>query len=205
MRAHGTEARVLDQPGNYLSPGIDAHNTEASGWLQRRGYRVHGSATNLLLPLEGNSRVSQTQFEARVDRCAEEGYRIARLADSHLEEVCAIVSTTFSEGWAFELRRAHTASRGVHVATHLASSSFAGFAAHDGNNAGLGWFGPTGTMEAHRGRGLGAALLLACLRDVDKAGHAVCQVAWIGPRAFYDKIAGIERERHFTTMRKELP
>lgn len=75
---------------------------------------------------------------------------------------------------------------------------------HDGNNAGRGWFGPTGTLPAHRGRGLGAALLLACLLDIQAAGHNYCQVAWIGPRAFYDKIAGIDNERHFTVLRKEL-
>ncbi len=39
-----------------------------------------------------------------------------------------------------------------------------------------GWFGPAGTWPAHRGRGLGEALLLACLVDV-AAAHAQCEVA----------------------------
>jgi len=74
---------------------------------------------------------------------------------------------------------------------------------HDGNNRGLGWFGPTGTWPAHRGRRLGEALLMACLADVAEH-HARCEVAWIGPRAFYDKVAGIAGERRFVVLRRAL-
>ena len=77
------------------------------------------------------------------------------------------------------------------------------FAAHDGNNRGLGWFGPTGTWPAHRGKGLGEALLMACLVDVG-AERSRCEVAWIGPRPFYDKVAGIVDDRHFVVLAKSL-
>ena len=90
---------------------------------------------------------------------------------------------------------------GVHIA--MKDGAFCAFAAHDGNNRGLGWFGPTGTWPAHRGQGLGEALLLACLLDV-AALHAHCEVAWIGPRPFYDKVAGIASERRFVTFTKQL-
>ena len=81
--------------------------------------------------------------------------------------------------------------------------AYAGFAAHDGNNRGLGWFGPTGTWPAHRGKGLGEAVLLACLVDV-AAEHARCEIAWIGPRPFYEKAAGIVDERHFVVLQRTL-
>nr|MDQ3301155.1 GNAT family N-acetyltransferase [Myxococcota bacterium] len=90
---------------------------------------------------------------------------------------------------------------GVHVA--LADGAYCAFAAHDGNNRGLGWFGPTGTWPAHRGKGLGEALLLACLVDV-AAEHARCEVAWIGPRPFYEKVAGIVDERRFVVLARTL-
>ena len=93
------------------------------------------------------------------------------------------------------------ARNGVHVA--VKDGIYCAFAAHDGNNRGLGWFGPTGTWPAHRGQGLGEALLLACLVDV-AASHAQCEVAWIGPRPFYDKVAGIASERRFVTFTKPL-
>lgn len=201
---HASAVRLLDEPGNYLSPGIDTRNHEAIEWLERRGYRATGSACNLLIRLEHNASVSTARLEALQTRCTLAGYQIARLPNERLDEVAALVSTSFSDGWAFELRRAHTVSCGVHIATEKATGRFAGFAAHDGNNARRGWFGPTGTLESDRGQGLGAALLMACLLDIRAAGHSHCQVAWIGPRAFYDKIAGIDSERHFTTMRKEL-
>jgi predicted N-acetyltransferase YhbS len=90
---------------------------------------------------------------------------------------------------------------GVHVA--IRDGAFCAFGAHDGNNRGLGWFGPTGTGPAHRGQGLGEALLLACLLDV-AALHAHCEVAWIGPRPFYERVAGIASERRFVTFTKAL-
>jgi hypothetical protein len=61
-----------------------------------------------------------------------------------------------------------------------------------------------GTWPAHRGRGLGAALLCACLVDVAAAGHERCEVAWIGPRHFYEQAAGVAGERRFVAMEKEL-
>jgi hypothetical protein len=89
----------------------------------------------------------------------------------------------------------------VHGATRTTDpvATYCAFAAHDGNNRGLGWFGPTGTWPAHRGPGLGEALLVACLVDV-AAEHERCEVAWIGPRPFYEKVAGIVEDRHFVVL-----
>ncbi len=85
----------------------------------------------------------------------------------------------------------------------MRDGAYCAFAAHDGNNAGLGWFGPTGTWPAHRGNGLGEALLVACLVDVAVA-HEYCEVAWIGPRPFYDKVAGVAFDRRFVLLTKAL-
>ena len=108
----------------------------------------------------------------------------------------------FGGAWPFELARALAAvPAGVHVA--LKDGAYCAFAAHDGNNRGLGWFGPTGTWPAHRGQGLGEVLLVACLVDVADA-HPRCEVAWIGPRPFYEKVAGIVAERRFVVMTRPL-
>ena len=102
-----------------------------------------------------------------------------------------MIAREFGGAWPFEVARAlQFAPSGVHVAVHVATGDYAAFAAHDGNNQGLGWFGPAGTWPAHRGQGLGEAALLACLVDV-AATHDVCEVAWIGPRPFYQKAAGL--------------
>src|SRR5262249_2697599 len=112
------------------------------------------------------------------------------------------VAGEFGGAWPFELAAAMAGDDvGVHVA--LRDGAYCAFAAHDGNNRGLGWFGPTGTWPAHRGQGLGEVLLVACLLDV-AAAHDHCEVAWIGSRPFYDKVAGIADERRFVVMTRDL-
>jgi mycothiol synthase len=192
--------RTLDQPGNYLAPGIDVRNAEAIAWLERRGWVRSGEPrTNVLVAVRGNPRVSPERARAAAAKCEALGYEIrrARMDEQALLDAAA---AEFGGAWPYELSRALRAAKpGVHVA--LKDGAYCGFAAHDGNNAGLGWFGPTGTWPAHRGQGLGEALLLACLVDV-AAEHERCEVAWIGPRPFYDKVAGIVEDRHFVVLTK---
>jgi len=63
-----------------------------------------------------------------------------------------------------------------------------GFACYDATNRGC--FGPTGVAETARGRGIGRALLLACLHDMRAQGYGYAIIAWIGPREFYEKTVG---------------
>ena len=242
--------RTLDQPGNYLAPGIDLRNTEAIAWLERRGWQRTGDPrTNVLIQVRDNPRVTAERVAELAAAATAKGYEVRR---AHHNETALLdaVATEFGGAWPFELSRAleyrpaqattlgttmrpppdDPASRarlaawlrsrggpgveemiarmhetpswtvpGVHVG--LKDGQYCAFAAHDGNNSGLGWFGPTGTWPAHRGHGLGEALLLACLVDV-AAEHERCEVAWIGPRPFYDKVAGIALDRHFVVLTK---
>lgn len=205
IAAHSQTARVMDQPGNYLSPGTDAQETESIAWLMRRDFKVCADNCNLLIALEGNPRVSPARLTALITECEAKGYSITRQPPERVEQDALTIENEFSAGWAFEMRRAASYGMGgVHIALHRASGALAAFAAHDGNNQGLGWFGPTGTLSAHRNNGLGAALLLACLLDTAHAGHSHSQIAWIGPREFYDKVAGIAGERHFHVLTKDL-
>jgi len=192
--------RALDQPGNYLAPGIDERNHDAIAWLAKRGWRRDGDARcNVRIAVRGNPRVSEARAAELAARAAAAGYEIRR---AHADEPALLdaVAAGFGGAWPFELARALEHSPpGVHVARH--GDAYCAFAAHDGNNRGLGWFGPTGTWPEHRGKGLGEALLLACLVDVAR-DHEFCEVAWIGPRPFYDKAAGIADERTFAAMIK---
>ena len=195
--------RTLDQPGNYLAPGVDERNAGAIAWLERRGFRrLPGEPrVNVLIDVRDNPRVSAARAAELAARAAAAGYELRRARPGERALVDA-VAAELGGAWPFELLRAlgHEPA-GVHVA--LRDGAYAAFAAHDGNNRGLGWFGPTATWPAHRGRGLGEALLLACLVDV-AAAHARCEVAWIGPRPFYEKVAGIAAERRFVVLAREL-
>jgi GNAT superfamily N-acetyltransferase len=194
--------RALDQPGNYLAPGVDERNAEAIAWLSRRGFARDGDPRcNVLVAVRGNPKVTAERAEAVAAAARARGYEVRR-ARADERALLDAVAAEFGGAWPFELSRALGVDPpGVHVA--LRDGEYAAFAAHDGNNRGLGWFGPTGTWPAHRGQGLGEALLLACLIDV-AAAHDRCEVAWIGPRPFYDKVAGIAGERTFAAMIKPL-
>jgi len=197
-----TRMRVLDQPGNYLAPGVDERNTYVVGWLERRGYaRASEPRENVLIAVRDNPRVTEERAVELARIAGTRGYEVRRARSDEIALLDA-VRTEFGGAWPFELERAlgHDPV-GAHVA--LVDGSYCAFAAHDGNNRGLGWFGPTGTWPAHRGKGLGEALLLACLVDVGKE-HAHCEVAWIGPRPFYDKVAGITSERRFIALARDL-
>jgi GNAT superfamily N-acetyltransferase len=201
-----TRIRTLDLPGNYLAPGIDERNTEVIAWLGRRGFRtLERRNENLIVNIQANHLVSSSRAAAAADRCRAAGY-VLRRAHPDERDLLAAVAESFGGAWPWELELALASTPpAVHVALDPSSSTapYAGFAAHDGNNRGLGWFGPAGTWADHRGKGLGEALLLACLVDV-AATHSVCEVAWIGPRAFYQRSVGIAAERRFVVQERGL-
>jgi mycothiol synthase len=197
-----TVLRTLDQPGNYLAPGIDVRNTYAIGWLERRGWARSGEPRlDVLIDVQTNPRVTPARAAEAAAAAAAHGYEIRR-AHADEQPLLDAVAADFGGAWPWEVARAlEHEPAGVHVA--MKDGAYCAFAAHDGNNRGLGWFGPTGTWPAHRGQGLGEALLLACLVDVG-VEHARCEVAWIGPRPFYDKVAGIVEDRRFVLLVREL-
>ena len=203
-RASGVrKLSALDQPGNYLAPGVDERNTDAIAWLERRGWTKSGEPrANLLITVRDNPRVSPERATELRERARARGYEVRRASPGEQAALCAAIAAEFGGAWHVEVERAlGYEPAGVHVA--VKDGAYCAFAAHDGNNRGLGWFGPTGTWPAHRGQGLGEALLLACLVDVG-AERSQCEVAWIGPRAFYDKVAGIAGERRFIPLAKSL-
>lgn len=63
-----------------------------------------------------------------------------------------------------------------------------GFACYDA--VGRGFFGPTGVSPSERGRGTGAALLLACLHDMWAQGYGYAIIGGVGPAAFYERVVG---------------
>lgn len=198
------EARTMDQAGNYLAPGIDDRNRETITWLSRRGWRATGDNTNLLVDVRHNPRITAARAAELAARAAADGYTVRRGTDADRPAFPEAVGREFGAAWAFEVDRALGGTpAGLHVALR-GDGALAAFSAHDGNNRGLGWFGPAGTWPADRKRGLGEALLLACLLDVAAAGRDVCEVAWIGPRGFYESSVGIAGERRFTVMTKLL-
>ena len=202
---HGEEIRTMAQPGNYLSPGIDKRNQETIRWMANKGFVETGSACNLLIALSDNPLVTQSNYLQRKEALSALGYSLMRMPAKRRTTDIEKIAEVFSDGWAFEVGRAWNARPcGVHIAVRESDCTLAGFAGHGGNNQGLGWFGPTGTLKEHRSKGIAAGLLLACLLDIKATGRSHAEVAWIGPRAFYEKVSGVDSDRKFSIMRKIL-
>jgi GNAT superfamily N-acetyltransferase len=196
-------ARLLDEPGNYLAPGVDMSNADTIRWLEHKGYVCRDKHINLIVDVKKNPKVSAERAADLAARAAAQGYEVRRGAPHDSESLSAAISMGFGGAWPFEIERALCVEPpGVHVAWH--DGRPAAFAAHDGNNQGLGWFGPAGTWPEHRGHGLGEALLIACLVDI-AAAHDTAEIAWVGPREFYEKAVGVIGERTFAVMTKDSP
>lgn len=198
--------RLCDHPGNYLSPGLDERYEEARAFLGARGFRPVLQVQNMRAPVQQNPLVTAERAAELAAAAARRGYQVRRVDTSDEAEVAALLELArgaFAAVWAFELRRALgllpgpalPEGPGVHAAFDPSGAPVA-FAAHDGNNRGLGWFGPMGTLPQHRGQGLGEALLLPCLLDVaDRPEGGV--IAWVGPIEFYRRACGANIDRQF--------
>jgi GNAT superfamily N-acetyltransferase len=180
--------RVMDHPGNYLSPGVDIRYGEARTFFARRGFREVGEVENI----RADGVVRPLPEVA--------GYEVRRATTGDEPGLLEWVAHTFHPVWSFEVGRALAGPRrAVHVA--LQDGAFVAFAAADGNNQGLGWFGPAGTAAAHRGKKLGEALLLRCLDDVRDLPEGGV-IAWIGPKAFYARACGAVDDRRFVSLER---
>ncbi len=123
----------------------------------------------------------------RLEGLRQRGVHIRRAMAYEKHLVAAWVRARFGEGWASECEVAFARTP---MACHVATSGghILGFACHDATALGL--FGPTGVEEAERGRGIGAALLLASLADMAARGYAYAVIGGAGSVEFYAKVAG---------------
>lgn len=52
------------------------------------------------------------------------------------------------------------------------------------------FFGPTGTLESERGKGIGKVLLIKSLESLREMGYAYAIIGGVGPVEFYEKTVG---------------
>jgi GNAT superfamily N-acetyltransferase len=93
----------------------------------------------------------------------------------------------FSAGWASEFE----VTMGKHPFTSFIATEkneLIGFACYDATA--LGFLGPVGVREDKRGRGVGRALLLACLQEMKLKGYGYAAIGWVGAPEFYEKACG---------------
>ena len=99
----------------------------------------------------------------------------------------AFVEKNFSVSWADEISVGF-ASKPVSVYIALSEKEIVGFAGYECTRRGF--FGPTGVLGAMQGRGIGTALLLACLWGLGEMGYVYGIIGGAGPVEFYERAVG---------------
>jgi GNAT superfamily N-acetyltransferase len=118
---------------------------------------------------------------------AKDGVSVRRAMAPDRHKVVAFVKKEFSEAWASETEVAFAR---VPIACFIAARGreLIGFANHDATSANF--FGPTGVHPRARNKGVGKALLFACLEDMRAQGFAYAIIGGVGPAEFYARTVG---------------
>lgn len=167
------------EAGNYFVPGVPE---ALSGFFGKRGYVQTAETMNLAVELAGLPVVESS-----------------RAVHADRDRILSFIEREFGRIWRFEAAKAFDDELPRIFVTEE-HGELTGFAAHDVNNRGLGFFGPTGVRKEMRGRGLGCALLLASLADLHRLGYAQAVIPWTDALDFYRKCCGAEPEHRFTTF-----
>ena len=186
------DARVGDHPGNYLSPGVDVRYTDGIAWLVRRGFVERGQVENI-----------RADYAHVTPPGPVRGYRLGQPSSLELPAVLHMVATQFAPVWAKEVGHAARGPRRALFCAWTDEGAPVAFACADGNNQGLGWFGPAGTLPEHRGKKLGEALLRSSLLAVEGLPEAGV-IAWIGPKPFYARAVGAVDDRRFVQLERQV-
>ena len=126
-------------------------------------------------------------LEAALDEKELSELVIRRAQPFELTHVRSFVEQNFSSSWADEISVGF-ANKPVSVYIAIREKEIVGFAAYECTRRAF--FGPAGVSEAARGRGIGKALLLACLHGLRELGYVYGIIGHAGPVEFYQKTVG---------------
>ncbi|HKO54258.1 MAG TPA: GNAT family N-acetyltransferase [Thermoanaerobaculia bacterium] len=193
---------IAAEAGNYFTPGVVTTDENTISFFEKRGYRETARTQNLIareLPEEIPEGVKRVVL-SRADGEGSPGKRgeILRSAQDDTA-VLHFIEREFGRIWRFEVANAQT------VFYVEQNGEIAGFAAHGGNNRGLGFFGPTGVAKQHRGKGLGRKVLIATLADMRRQGYEQAIIPWTDAIEFYERSCGAEVQHRFVTLARYIP
>jgi predicted N-acetyltransferase YhbS len=115
------------------------------------------------------------------------GVNIRRAQAFEISKVRAFVEQSFSSAWADEISVGF-ANQPVTVFLATSEGKIVGFAGYECTRRSF--FGPTGVSEGMQGRGIGKALLLACLEGLRDMGYVYGIIGGAGPTEFYQETVG---------------
>lgn len=200
LRERGaTEVSVMDVPQNYFMPGLDFRYTSGVCFLLRHGYTMVHENHNMLCDIASDR---WGDLDAQAKQLTGEGFAIERAAPTDWESISDFLVQHWP-AWVHEVKRAlNSTPPAVFVAKR--TGRVIAFAAYQGNNRALSWFGPMGTTPECRGKGIGALLLRLCLRELARQGWKQAIIPWVGPICFYARFCDAWLDRCFWVYRKKL-
>jgi ribosomal protein S18 acetylase RimI-like enzyme len=198
MRKAGiNKIRLFESWTNYYMPGVDPFYTEAVAFFERNGFNKIGDAANLLCDLSQDFNTAPEEEKAKAM-----GITIRRAGVEDRDRLMKWAEENF-KGWQGEM---DVALKNTPVSLHIAEldGKIIAFSAHETNNPGMGWFGPVGTSEAARGKGVGGILLKRCLQDLKNAGYEKAIIPWVAHIPFYMHYVNSKVNRVFWRYQKKL-
>ncbi|HEY65521.1 MAG TPA: GNAT family N-acetyltransferase [Caldilineae bacterium] len=199
LRADGlTRLRLGNSAPNYFWPGLDVRYTPAICFFQHHGFHRIGEAVDMEVDLTAHDW-DTSEEEARLAR---EGFLIRRLQPEDRESISAWLQERWSPVWHYEVLSSYENDP---ISTFVATREdrICAFASYNVTMFENG-FGPMGTEPDLRGRGIGRVLFWRCMRDMKALGHRTADICWVGPIAFYARVADARIHRVFWWMEKEL-
>jgi predicted N-acetyltransferase YhbS len=112
---------------------------------------------------------------------------VRRAQPFEITSVRSFVEKNFSLAWADEITVGF-ASKPVSVYIATLEKEIVGFAAYECTRRDF--FGPMGVLKTMEGRGIGKALLIACLWGLREMGYVYAIIGGVGPVEFYKKTVG---------------
>ena len=125
--------------------------------------------------------------DAVIDDLAKTGVVVRRAQPFEITPVMEMVEREFSVAWADEISVGF-ANKPVTVFIATFEGQVVGFAGYECTRRAF--FGPTGVIEEMQSRGIGKALLLACLDGLRELGYVYAIIGRAGPVQFYESAVG---------------
>jgi len=151
------------------------------------------------MTLDLNQNFSVT---TEIEKLKTQNIEVLRASEDDKAELLTFVE----KDWLLWQNEIKEAFKNEPISAHIAKENgkIKAFSLHSANNKSMPWFGPMGTHNDMRGKGLGSILLKLCLQDLKYFGHKTAIIPWVAPTAFYSHYVGAQISRVFWRYNKKL-